>query len=73
MPPAVGAPTFPPQGITAQNSGPIRVPPLSPDRVADYTRLFDRTGAQNGFLSGNITFIPVLDRKRLIFLNRRRC
>jgi epidermal growth factor receptor substrate 15 len=38
--------------IPAQNSGPIRVPPLAPDRVAEYARLFERAGAQNGLLQG---------------------
>lgn len=42
----------PPVAIPAQNSGPIRVPPLLPERVAEYGRLFERAGAQNGLLAG---------------------
>jgi epidermal growth factor receptor substrate 15 len=38
--------------IPAQNSGPIRVPPLSPERAADYARLFDHAGNQDGLLKG---------------------
>jgi hypothetical protein len=38
--------------ITAQNSGPIRVPPLLPERATEYARLFDKAGAQNGLLQG---------------------
>ena len=40
------------QPLQAQNSGPIRVPPLTPDRVAQYSSLFEESGAQNGVLSG---------------------
>ena len=49
--PAVAHPPqgFPPsQGIQPQNSGSVRVPPLTPDRVADYTRLFDSAGVKPG-------------------------
>ena len=31
---------------------PIRVPPLSPDRAAEYTKIFDKAGAENGLLAG---------------------
>ena len=40
------------QPLQAQNSGPIRVPPLTPDKVAQYSSLFEESGAQNGILSG---------------------
>jgi hypothetical protein len=52
--PASGAAVIPPQttGLQAQHSGPIRVPPLTNDRIAEYIRLFDRAGSQNGLLSG---------------------
>jgi epidermal growth factor receptor substrate 15 len=49
--PAVGHPPqgFPlSQGIQPQNSGSVRVPPLTPDRVADYTRLFESAGVKPG-------------------------
>ncbi|KAI9684669.1 MAG: hypothetical protein M1829_000043 [Trizodia sp. TS-e1964] len=41
--------------LQPQSSGgtPIRVPPLTPDKVAEYTALFDRSGAQNGVLPGD--------------------
>jgi epidermal growth factor receptor substrate 15 len=52
--PAGGAPVIPPQatGLQAQHSGPIRVPPLTNDRITEYMRLFERAGSQNGLLSG---------------------
>ena len=40
------------QPLQAQNSGPIRVPPLTPDKVGQYSSLFEESGAQNGILSG---------------------
>jgi epidermal growth factor receptor substrate 15 len=40
------------QSIPAQNSGSIRVPPLTPDKISDYTRMFEAAGAKNGILSG---------------------
>lgn len=33
-------------------SGPIRVPPLPPAKAAEYAGLFEKSGAQNGILSG---------------------
>jgi epidermal growth factor receptor substrate 15 len=44
----------PPQSIPAQNSGSIRVPPLTPDKIAAYTQLFETSGAKNGVLSGEL-------------------
>ena len=34
------------------SGGAIRVPPLVPDKVSQYTSLFEESGAQNGLLSG---------------------
>ena len=34
------------------SGGPIRVPPLVPDKVVQYSALFEESGAQNGLLSG---------------------
>ncbi|KAK4630892.1 hypothetical protein CLAFUR4_03836 [Fulvia fulva] len=50
--PAGGAP--PPNPLQAQSSaqGPIRVPPLDPQKVQQYSGLFERSGAQNGLLDG---------------------
>ncbi|KFY26800.1 hypothetical protein V493_03852 [Pseudogymnoascus sp. VKM F-4281 (FW-2241)] len=53
-----GGPAPPPQGpppgpIQPQTSGnPVRVPPLTPDKVQQYAALFDKSGAQNGILAG---------------------
>ena len=46
------------QPLQAQNSGPIRVPPLTPDKVAQYSSLFEESGAQNGVLSGMVISYP---------------
>jgi hypothetical protein len=46
----------PPQSIPVQNSGSIRVPPLTPDKIAAYTQLFETSGAKNGVLSGTFSF-----------------
>lgn len=55
-PPSATSPTaggFPPNALQPQNSGgPIRVPPLDPQKVAQYSGLFERSGAQNGMLDG---------------------
>jgi epidermal growth factor receptor substrate 15 len=47
-------PTGPPPGaIQPQSSGgPIRVPPLTPEKVNQYAALFEKSGAQNGILPG---------------------
>ncbi|MBE7180330.1 MAG: hypothetical protein INR71_03815, partial [Terriglobus roseus] len=34
-------------------TGPIRVPPLSPEKATDYAGLFERSGAQDGIMSGD--------------------
>ncbi|KAF2119002.1 hypothetical protein BDV96DRAFT_610840 [Lophiotrema nucula] len=58
IPTAPPAPTSsyppPPVGsITPQMSGgPIRVPPLTPAKAAEYASLFEKSGANNGILSG---------------------
>jgi len=53
---AVAAPEGPrpatPQMIAPQTTGPIRVPPLTADKIAEYQGLFERAGARGGFLSG---------------------
>ena len=45
---------MPSQPLQPQTSGggPIRVPPLSPDKVNEYMSLFDKAGARNGMLGG---------------------
>ncbi|KAL3427570.1 UBA/TS-N domain-containing protein [Phlyctema vagabunda] len=44
----------PPSALQPQGSGtgPIRVPPLTPDKVNQYAALFEKSGAQNGVLPG---------------------
>jgi len=34
------------------SGGPIRVPPLPPQKAAEYAGLFEKSGAQGGILSG---------------------
>ncbi|KAL8731068.1 MAG: hypothetical protein Q9181_004440 [Wetmoreana brouardii] len=40
--------------LQPQNSGPIRVPPLTQDKVTQYSSLFEDSGAQGGVLPGEI-------------------
>ncbi|KAF4636524.1 hypothetical protein G7Y89_g1553 [Cudoniella acicularis] len=44
----------PPSALQPQGSGsgPIRVPPLTPDKAGQYAALFEKSGAQNGHLPG---------------------
>ncbi|QSZ34156.1 hypothetical protein DSL72_005744 [Monilinia vaccinii-corymbosi] len=54
------SPTFqappgpPPSALQPQpsGSGPIRVPPLSPEKATQYAQLFEKSGAQGGILPG---------------------
>lgn len=47
--------SVPPAPLQPQISGgAIRVPPLAPDKVNQYTSLFENSGAQNGLLSGEL-------------------
>lgn len=51
----VQPPPGPPPGALqpqASGSAPIRVPPLTPDKVAQYSTLFEKSGAINGVLPG---------------------
>lgn len=53
--PTVQPPPGPPPSALqpqASGSGPIRVPPLTPDKAAQYAALFEKSGAQNGVLPG---------------------
>lgn len=53
-PPLAPAPTGSPQPISAQGTGnvPIRIPPLMPDKVAQYAALFERQPLSGSMLSG---------------------
>ncbi|KAL6720340.1 hypothetical protein ACLMJK_002261 [Lecanora helva] len=67
--PPPGPPSGPPPGaaqpLQAQSSGgPIRVPPLTPDKVAQYSSLFEESGAQNGILTGD-TAKQIFERAQL--------
>ncbi|KAH8786626.1 hypothetical protein BGZ57DRAFT_940170 [Hyaloscypha finlandica] len=44
----------PPSALQPQagGSGPIRVPPLTPEKAGQYAALFEKSGAQNGVLPG---------------------
>lgn len=54
MPKFEGLPFPLSSGLQPQVSGgPIRVPPLSPAKAAEYASLFEKSGAHNGILSGN--------------------
>ena len=54
-----------PQTGSAQSSpGPVRVPPLTPDKLAEYTSLFEKSGAENGLLSGSVAK-QIFERARL--------
>lgn len=41
-----------PTGSPPQAVGPIRVPPLTPEKISEYSSLFEKSGAQNGILAG---------------------
>lgn len=45
-------------------AGPIRVPPLTPDKVNQFSSLFEESGAQNGVLSGD-TAKQIFERAQL--------
>lgn len=58
-PPQAQRPATPLQAQTTGGSmnsqssnAPLRVPPLTPDKAAEYQGLFDKAGARNGLLSG---------------------
>ena len=47
-------PPQPPASPSQSGAPPIRVPPLSPDKVAAYSQLFEKSGAENGMLYGGL-------------------
>ena len=57
-------PQDPLQPQLSGGGGPIRVPPLDPAKVQQYSGLFDRSGAQNGFLDG-VTAKSIFERAGL--------
>ncbi|EXJ93940.1 hypothetical protein A1O1_02333 [Capronia coronata CBS 617.96] len=44
--------TGPPASPSPPGPPPIRVPALSPDKIAEYSALFEKSGAENGLLPG---------------------
>lgn len=47
------SPHLPPGPLQPQASGgPIRVPPLTPDKVNEYTSIFQNAGSHDGILAG---------------------
>ncbi|KXS93470.1 hypothetical protein AC578_590 [Pseudocercospora eumusae] len=71
-PAPTAAPASPSSGALPANAlqpqlsgqGPIRVPPLDPAKVQQYSGLFERSGAQNGLLDGG-TAKAIFERARL--------
>ncbi|RMZ84005.1 hypothetical protein DV737_g1284, partial [Chaetothyriales sp. CBS 132003] len=65
---SVAPPAAPPAALTAAAPLPspsaIRVPPLGPDKVAEYWQLFDKSGADNGVLPG-VVAKQIFERARL--------
>lgn len=75
QPQQIQPPQQPPaQPIVQQNSGvpssptsgppPVRVPALGPDKVAEYSALFEKSGAENGVLPGLVAK-QIFERARL--------
>ena len=65
IPPLAPQTTGPPASPTqAGPAPPIRVPPLGPDKIAEYSGLFEKSGAENGVLSG-IAAKQIFERARL--------
>jgi epidermal growth factor receptor substrate 15 len=56
--------TGPPASPSPAGPPPIRVPALSPDKVTTYSSLFEKSGAENGFLSG-LTAKQIFERAGL--------
>ncbi|EXJ76165.1 uncharacterized protein A1O5_00673 [Cladophialophora psammophila CBS 110553] len=50
--PIVQQSTGPPASPTPAAPPPIRVPALTPEKVAEYSTMFEKSGAENGLLSG---------------------
>src|SRR5271170_39673 len=61
-PPLASQNTGPPQ--SPAGPPPIRVPPLAPERVAEYSSLFEKSGAQDGILPGSVAK-QIFERARL--------
>ncbi|KEF54522.1 uncharacterized protein A1O9_09689 [Exophiala aquamarina CBS 119918] len=63
-PPIAQQSTGPPASPSPAGPPPIRVPALNPDKVTTYSSLFEKSGAENGFLSG-LTAKQIFERAGL--------
>lgn len=75
VPAPAAAPNAPAPGpIQPQSSGgPIRVPPLTPDKVNQYTSLFEDSGSQNGMMSGKSVCDAIARFQSLKYICRGHC
>ena len=64
MPAVVSQNAGPPSSPTQSGLPPIRVPPLAPDKINEYSLLFEKSGAENGLLSG-IVAKQIFEKARL--------
>jgi epidermal growth factor receptor substrate 15 len=64
MPPVATQTAVPPVSPTQAGPPPIRVPPLTPEKINEYSLLFERSGAENGLLSG-IAAKQIFEKARL--------
>ena len=65
MPPVVSQNTGPPPASPTQaGPPPIRVPPLAPEKINEYSLLFDKSGVENGMLPG-IAAKQIFEKARL--------
>lgn len=56
--------TGPPTSPTQAGPPPIRVPPLAPEKINEYSLLFEKSGAENGLLSG-VVAKQIFEKARL--------
>src|ERR1700755_3430865 len=52
IPPVATQTTGPPTSPAQAGPPPIRVPPLTPEKINEYSLLFEKSGVENGLLSG---------------------
>jgi epidermal growth factor receptor substrate 15 len=64
IPPVATQTTGPPASPTQAGPPPIRVPPLAPEKINEYSLLFEKSGAENGLLSG-VVAKQIFEKARL--------
>ena len=52
--------------LQPQGSGSARVPQLTPNKIQQYSSLFEQSGAQDGILPGTFAAIGIIRYRRLI-------